>query len=79
MGTRLGSPRTDALLPTDRDQRGGDVVDPALRSQHIELRGSVPGIEDLDPHPQAADVPPQLRTDRPYAGPGSQYQYVCVK
>ena len=79
MGTRLGSPRTNALLPTDGDQRGGDVVDTALRSQHVELRGGVPSIEDLDPHSQAADVPSQLRADRPYAGPGSQDQYVCVK
>ena len=71
---RLCSHHPDALSPSDRDQRRCDIADPPLRRQHVELRRSVPRIQDLHPHAQAADVLFRLRAERTDLGAEAEEQ-----
>lgn len=62
------------LPPPNGYQRRGNIADPPLRGQQVELRRGVPRILHINPYPQPIDIPSRLRRNQTHRRAKSQNQ-----
>ena len=68
-----------SLPPPNRHECRGDLLQPSLRRQQIELRRRIPRILHLDSNPKLRQIIPSLGTQRQDPGPSAQDKQIRLR